>query len=83
MGFNKVEDTVLIKKDKCSDYKTSCIEILKKHFKKYVIEDIETSRSMVFRDYDTDILYYLRTWNITETNKCLKIEYMLNKFYND
>ena len=78
------DQTIYISKEKAIDFKSSCIQILKHYFKSpYIVNDVETLRSMIITNYDDGIMYYLRTWNITETPKKIKILYSLNKFYDD
>jgi hypothetical protein len=80
--ININEETIYISKNKCVDYETTCIQILKRYFKIYEINDIHPLRNMIITNND-GIMYYLRTWNITETDKKIKILYSLNKFYDD
>jgi hypothetical protein len=77
------EETIYISKNKCNDFKSACIQILKHYFETYTIDDVNPSRNMIITNYNDGIMYYLRTWNITETDKKIKILYSLNKFYDD
>jgi hypothetical protein len=81
-SINIQDKTILIPKDIATDYKASCIHIIKSYFKKYTIDDVETLRGMIITNYEDGIVYYLRTWNITETPKKIKVLYSLTKFYN-
>ena len=81
-NINVEDKTILIPKDKATDYKATCIQILKPYFKKYTIDDVHALRHMIITNYEDGIVYYLRTWNITETPKKIKILYSLTEFYN-